>query len=71
MTSDVLLPATRVLPLIAAAIAFLDTDAAFGSSDRRTLRAKSLLRTAVEGLGELERSRDPPRLHVIQGCRRS
>jgi hypothetical protein len=68
MAGDALPPATRILPLIAAAIAFLDTDAAFGPGDQRTLRAKAELRGAADRLSEMQP--DPPRLHVIYGGER-
>ena len=56
--------AKHVLPLITAAIAFLDTDAAFGPEEARTLRAKVALRTAADRLTAPEKVADPPRLRV-------
>jgi hypothetical protein len=71
MAKDVQPPDARIVSLVTAVIAFLDTDAAFGPGDQRTIRAKSQLRTAVERLGDAERSSDPPRLRVIHGGERS
>lgn len=67
MADDSVFLAERVLPLITAAIAYLDSDAAFGPEHERSVRAKEALRGAVDSLIALDRAANQPRLRVIRG----
>lgn len=67
MADDAAPPVEPTLSLITAAIAFLDTEAAFGSQHERTLKAKAGLRTALEGVIAPEHAHDLPDLRVIPG----
>jgi hypothetical protein len=55
------------LRLVTAALAFLDSDAAFGPVDRRTEAAKGRLRALVEELVIPDALGDVPQLRVLHG----
>jgi hypothetical protein len=71
MASDSASSSSTLLRLVTAALAFLDSDAAFGSSDDRTLWAKARLRRVVEDrvVADHEDGGDPPQEQVVQGSR--
>ena len=58
------------LRLMTAALAFLDSDAAFGPADRRTQAAKARLRTVVQDLVVPDPLGDMPQLRVLHGSDR-
>ena len=67
MTTDT--PASRAaaLRLITAALAFLDSDAAFGPLDHRTEAAKARLRVLVKELEVPDALGDVPELRLLHG----
>jgi hypothetical protein len=71
MASDSASSSSTLVRLVTAALAFLDSDAAFGSSDDRTRWAKERLRRVVEDVvvADHEDGGDPPQLRVIRGSR--
>lgn len=69
MANDIASCQATVLRLTTAALALLDTDAAFGSDDPRTRWAKDRLRSVVDELLAEDRSDAglPPQLQVLHG----
>jgi hypothetical protein len=68
MATDTSSQRASVLALVTAAIAFLDSDGAFGPADPRTVGAKARLRAAVDDLVVSAPDGDPLPLRVIQGA---
>jgi hypothetical protein len=63
----------QALSVVAAAVAFLGTDAAFGPTDERTLLAKGKLQLAVHSIVQEDEDEVPtqPQLDVLDGGARS
>ena len=59
----------QVLAVVASAVAFLGTDAAFGPTDERTVRAKDKLQRAVRSIVQEDEDEVPtqPQLDVLDG----
>ena len=63
----------QVLAVVASAVAFLGTDATFGPTDERTVKAKDKLQLAVRSIIQEDEDEVPtqPQLNVIEGGVRS